>query len=62
MLLADKPDILSLKEVSEILSVSMITLRRWDNKGILKAFRPSKTQPRRYHKSDVMAFLKSRPK
>ena len=61
-MLEDKKEVLSLKEVSEILNVSMTTLRRWDNKGILKAFRPSKTQPRRYHKQEVVAFLNSRPK
>ncbi|MEO5927068.1 MAG: N-6 DNA methylase [Patescibacteria group bacterium] len=51
------PDILSLKEVSEILRISQITLRRWDNKGLLKAFRPTKTQQRRYLKKDVANFL-----
>ena len=58
----DKPEILTLRETAEILQVSMMTLRRWDEKGILKAFRPSKTHARRYHKKDVFALLKSTPK
>ena len=55
----DMPEILSLREVSELLQVSLMTLRRWDDRGLLKAFRPSETQPRRYHKKDVIDFLKN---
>jgi len=55
-MLEDKPDILTLRETAEILHVSMMTLRRWDRKGLLKAFRPSKTQARRYHKKDIIAY------
>lgn len=57
----DKPDILSIGEVAEMLNVSTMTLRRWDKEGILKAFRPSMTKQRRYHKTDVITFLKSTP-
>lgn len=57
----DKPGILSIGEVAEILNVSTMTLRRWDKEGILKAFRPSMTKQRRYHKKDVIAFLQSTP-
>ena len=57
--LQEMPEILSLREVAELLQVSLMTLRRWDDKGLLKAFRPSETQPRRYHKKDVIDFLKS---
>lgn len=60
-MLKNKPEILTLREAAEILQVSMMTLRRWDNKGILKAFRPSKSQARRYHKKDVLALLKKSP-
>lgn len=51
------PEVLSLREVSEMLRISPITLRRWDNKGLLKAFRPSNKQQRRYLKKDVANFL-----
>ncbi len=34
------PELLTMKQVSEILSVSSMTLRRWDTKGILKPFKP----------------------
>ncbi len=60
-MLEDKPDILTIGEVAEILHVSTMTLRRWDTDGVLKAFRPSKTKQRRYHKKDVIAYLQSTP-
>ena len=60
-MLEDKPDILSIGEVAEILNISTMTLRRWDNDGVLKAFRPSTSKQRRYHKKDVIAYLQSTP-
>lgn len=60
-MLEDKPEILTIGEVAEILNVSAITLRRWDNAGTLKAFRPHNRTKRRYHKKDVIAFMQSRP-
>ncbi|MBF0231520.1 MAG: helix-turn-helix domain-containing protein [Desulfamplus sp.] len=60
-MLEDKPNVLTIGEVAEILNVSTMTLRRWDAEGILKAFRPSKTKQRRYHKKDVLRFLQSTP-
>ena len=60
-MLEDQPEILTIGEVAKILNVSTMTLRRWDNEGVLKAFRPSTTRQRRYHKKDVIAFLQSTP-
>lgn len=60
-MLEDKPDVLTIGEVAEILNVSTMTLRRWDKDGVLKAFRPSTTRQRRYHKKDVLTFLQSTP-
>jgi excisionase family DNA binding protein len=57
----DKPEILSISEVAEMLNVTPMTLRRWDKAGILKAFRPSQSSKRRYHKKDVIAFVQSSP-
>jgi DNA-binding transcriptional MerR regulator len=50
-------EILSPREVAYILQVSLMTLRRWDDKGLLKAFRSSEPQPRRYHKKEIIYFL-----
>jgi excisionase family DNA binding protein len=60
-MLENKPEILTIQEVAEILNVSTQTIRRWDNQGILKSFRASKTHPRRYHKKDIVAYLQSTP-
>ncbi len=53
----EKSALLSIREAAEILQVSLMTLRRWDKKNILKAIRPSNTQPRRYFKSDIEKLL-----
>jgi len=61
-ILDKKPDVLTIQEVAEILSVSLQTLRRWDNLGILKAFRANEQQQRRYRKDQIIAYLESSPK
>jgi excisionase family DNA binding protein len=54
------PELLSITEVARILGVSIMTLRRWDTKGILKSFRPTPSNQRRYKRTVVEKFLKSR--
>jgi len=54
------PELLSITEVSKLLGVSTMTLRRWDTKGILKSFRPTPSSQRRYKRIEVEKFLKSR--
>ena len=51
------PELLTIKQVSEILGVSTITLRRWDREGILKPFRPTFQNIRRYRKQDIIKFI-----
>lgn len=60
-MLEDKPEILTIQEVAEIFNISIQTLRRWDNAGLLKAFRASPTQQRRYKKEDVIKYLETSP-
>lgn len=54
------PELLSITEVSKLLGISTMTLRRWDAKGILKSFRPTPSSQRRYKRIVVEKFLKSR--
>lgn len=54
------PELLSITEVSKLLGVSTMTLRRWDTKGVLKSFRPTPSSQRRYKRIVVEKFLKSR--
>jgi excisionase family DNA binding protein len=55
-----KDEIITLAEASEILSVHPNTLRKWDNKGFLKALRYGTRRDRRYRKSDILKMLKQK--
>ncbi|MBD3279246.1 MAG: helix-turn-helix domain-containing protein [Candidatus Pacebacteria bacterium] len=51
------PELVTLKEASEILKCHPNTLRQWDEKGILKAIRIGRRKDRRYKKEDIFKFL-----
>ncbi|HAT74146.1 MAG: Transcriptional regulator, MerR family [Candidatus Moranbacteria bacterium GW2011_GWF2_36_839] len=51
------PEILTLKEVCEVLNCHPNTLRNWDNEGTLKAIRFGKRGDRRYHKKDIEKLI-----
>ena len=53
-----KGEIITLAEACDILGVHPNTLRKWDNKGFLKAIRIGTRKDRRYRKSDVLKVLK----
>ena len=50
--------IITLKEACEILSCHPNTLRKWDNKGFLKAIRFGTRGDRHYRKEDILKVLK----
>lgn len=53
----DLPDLLTLREVSELLRVSPLTLKRWGKRGKLPAIRINSRGDRRYRKETVLALL-----
>ena len=52
------PEILTMKQVCELLNIHPNTLRNWDNKGFLKAIRFGSRKDRRYKKEDILRLLK----
>jgi excisionase family DNA binding protein len=55
--LLDLPDLLTVKEVAELLRVSPLTIKRWGKRGKLPAIRINSRGDRRYKKEAVMYLL-----
>ena len=53
-------ELITLKEACAILRCHPNTLRQWDKKGILVALRFGERKDRRYNRSDVLNFIKSK--
>lgn len=51
------PELLTLSEAAKVLKVHPNTLRKWDNKGILKAVRFGQRGDRRYKKEDIERLI-----
>lgn len=55
--IANLPDLLTVREVAQILRVSPLTIKRWGKKGKLPAIRINSRGDRRYRKEQVMWLL-----
>jgi excisionase family DNA binding protein len=51
------PDLLTVREVAEVLRVSPLTIKRWGKRGKLPAIRINSRGDRRYKKEAVMYLL-----
>jgi len=48
------PDLLTVKEVAQLLRVSVLTIKRWGKRGVLPAIRINSRGDRRYKKEAVL--------
>jgi len=55
--LDDMPDLLTVREVAEILRVSPLTIKRWGKRGKLPAIRINSRGDRRYRREAVLWLL-----
>ncbi len=55
--LEDLPDLLTVKEVAQVLRVSPLTIKRWGKRGKLPAIRINSRGDRRYKKEAVLWLL-----
>ncbi|MDP4011917.1 MAG: MerR family transcriptional regulator [Candidatus Roizmanbacteria bacterium] len=51
------PDLVTIREVSELLRVSPLTIKRWGKKGKLPAIRINSRGDRRYKKEVILRLL-----
>lgn len=55
--LENLPDLLTVREVAEVLRVSPLTIKRWGKRGKLPAIRINSRGDRRYKKESVLWLL-----
>lgn len=55
--LTDLPDLLTIREVADILRVSPLTIKRWGKRGKLPAIRINSRGDRRYKKDVILRLL-----
>lgn len=54
---AEVGDVLTITEVSNLLQLTPVTLKRWGKQGRLPFIRINKRGDRRYYKKDIINFL-----
>ncbi len=55
--LSDLPDLMTIREVGDLLRVSPLTIKRWGKRGKLPAIRINSRGDRRYRKEVVLRLL-----
>jgi excisionase family DNA binding protein len=51
------PDLMTVKEVADVLRVSVLTIKRWGKRGKLPAIRINSRGDRRYKKEQILWML-----
>ena len=60
--LNDLPDLLTVREVAQVLRVSTLTIKRWSKRGKLVPIRINSRGDRRYKKEAILWLLGMTPK
>lgn len=55
--LNDLPDLMTIREVADLLRISPLTIKRWGKKGKLPAIRINSRGDRRYRKEVILRLL-----
>ncbi|MFC1974190.1 helix-turn-helix domain-containing protein [Chloroflexota bacterium] len=50
-------EMLSVRQVSQLLNVHVNTVRKWSNDGVLQSYRIGPRRDRRFHREDVVSLL-----
>jgi len=50
-------NMLTVQEVAQLLHIHPNTLRRWSNRGLIKAYRITPRGDRRYRREEILDFL-----
>jgi transcriptional repressor of dcmA and dcmR len=59
--MADRDQLLDIKQAAEFLRVSETSLRRWTNAGELACLRVGRKRERRFRRADLLAFMEEQP-
>jgi transcriptional repressor of dcmA and dcmR len=59
--MADRDELLDIKQAAELLNVSETSLRRWTNAGQLACLRVGRKRERRFRRADLLAFMEEQP-
>ena len=57
MKIAEMPEILTLRQASEVLNCHPNTLRNWEREGVIECIRLGKRGDRRFRKEDILKIL-----
>jgi len=50
-------NMLTVREVADLLNIHVNTVRRWSNMGILKSYRIGPRADRRFRRDEIVSFL-----
>lgn len=59
--MADRDELLDIRQAAELLHVSETSLRRWTNAGQLACLRVGRKRERRFRRADLFAFMEEQP-